>query len=74
MIPFVTHGTGDLANCINNLTAALPDSAEVMESIGVYRDDVKDAQPEIQEWLAGLGINFEQTSEIKTNLHGGLSG
>lgn len=73
VIPFVTHGTGGLANCINDLTAALPDSAEVMEPIGVYRDDVKDAQPEIQEWLAGLGINFEQTSEIKTNLQRRIS-
>ena len=67
VIPFVTHGTGGLANCINDLTAALPESTEVMEPIGVYRDDIKDAQPEIQEWLEGLGINFEQTSKVNIN-------
>ena len=37
VIPFCTHGTGGLAGTIRDLTAALPDSATVLEPIGVYR-------------------------------------
>lgn len=58
VIPFVTHGTGGLANCINDLTAALPESTEVLEPIGIYRDDVKNSKDEVQEWVKNLGINF----------------
>ena len=58
VIPFVTHGTGGLANCINDLTAALPESTEVLEPIGVYRDDVKNSKDEVQEWVKSLGIDF----------------
>lgn len=63
VIPFVTHGTGGLASCIEDLQAALPDSTNVLEPIGVYRDDVKMSQPEIQEWLAGLEIDFTQKED-----------
>ena len=41
IIPFCTHGTGGLAGTIRDLTAALPDSATVLEPIGVYRPIVK---------------------------------
>ncbi len=57
VIPFVTHGTGGLASCIDDLEEALA-PATIMEPIGVYRDDIKSAQPEIQEWIAGLNIDF----------------
>lgn len=67
VIPFVTHGTGGLANCINDLTDALPESTQVLEPIGVYRDDVKDAQPEIQQWISNLGIDFSQKDGNKAN-------
>ncbi len=59
VIPFVTHGTGGLASCIDDLEEALA-PATIMEPIGVYRDDIKSAQPEIQEWIAGLNIDFRQ--------------
>lgn len=54
IIPFVTHGTGGLSGTIRDLTQALPDSAEVLEPIGIYRLDVNDAQPRIKAWLEGL--------------------
>ena len=54
IIPFVTHGTGGLSGTIRDLTQALPDSAEVLEPIGIYRLDVDDAQPRIKAWLEGL--------------------
>lgn len=56
VIPFCTHGTGGLASTIDDLTKALPDSASVLEPIGVYRLDVDEAQPEIQKWLGELGF------------------
>ena len=59
VIPFVTHGTGGLASCIDDLEEALV-PATIMEPIGVYRDDIKSAQPEIQEWIAGLNIDLKQ--------------
>ena len=63
VVPFVTHGTGGLANCINDLKDALPESSFIMDPIGVYRDDVADAQPEIQTWIQELGIDFSKDEE-----------
>ncbi|MBT9779647.1 flavodoxin [Clostridium sp. MCC353] len=56
VVPFCTHGTGGLAATIQDLKKALPESARVLDPIGVYRPEVKDAQPEIQEWLDGLDL------------------
>ena len=44
VIPFCTHGTGGLAGTIRDLTADLPDSATVLEPIGVSRPEVNSAQ------------------------------
>ena len=43
IVPFCTHGTGGLASCIRDITTALPDSAEVLEPLGVYREDIEQA-------------------------------
>lgn len=56
IVPFCTHGTGGLAGSIEDITATLPDSAEILEPIGIYRPDVDSAQPVINEWLEGLGF------------------
>lgn len=56
VVPFCTHGTGGLSATVRDLEAALPDSAEVSEPLGVYRAEVLQAQPEVQEWLSGLGF------------------
>ncbi len=56
IVPFCTHGTGGLAGCIEDITATLPDSAEILEPIGIYRPDVDSAQPVINKWLEGLGF------------------
>ena len=55
IIPFVTHGTGGLSGTIRDLTAALPENCEVLESYDVFEDDVFDVQDEVNEWLSGLG-------------------
>lgn len=63
IIPFCAHGTGGLAGSVKDITAALPDSAEVLEPIGVYRPDVDSAQPAINDWLDRLGYTEEKQAE-----------
>lgn len=55
VIPFCAHGTGGLAGSVDDLRAALPESARVGKPIGVYRPDVDSAEPRIAEWLAEAG-------------------
>lgn len=64
VVPFCAHGTGGLASSIEDITAALPDSAEVLEPIGVYRLDIDSAQPVINEWLERLGFE-EREADIE---------
>lgn len=64
IIPFCAHGTGGLAGSVKDIADALPDSAEVLEPIGVYRPDVDSAQPVINEWLDQLGYTEEKQAEI----------
>lgn len=54
VIPFCTHGTGGLASTIDDLENALPESVNLLEPVGVYRQDVDSAQPKIQEWIENL--------------------
>lgn len=61
VIPFCAHGTSGLASSIIDITAALPDSTEVLEPIGVYREDMESAQPTVRDWLTGLG--FTESAE-----------
>lgn len=56
VIPFCTHGTGGLASTIDDLENALPESVNLLEPIGVYRQDVDSAQPNIQEWIRKFGF------------------
>ena len=63
VVPFCAHGTGGLAGSVTDITAALPDSTEVLEPIGVYRPDIDSAQPVINEWLEGLGFE-EREADI----------
>lgn len=56
IVPFCAHGTGGIAGSVRDITAALPDSVEVLDPLGVYREDIGRAQSEINEWLASLGF------------------
>ncbi len=64
VVPFCAHGIGGLAGSVTDITAALPDSTEVLEPIGVYRPDIDSAQPVINEWLEGLGFE-EREADIE---------
>ncbi len=63
IVPFCAHGTGGIAGSVRDIAAALPDSAEVLEPLGVYRADIGQAQSEVNEWLAELGFQ-EKAEEI----------
>ncbi|GAB2045279.1 hypothetical protein AGATL06_17760 [Agathobaculum sp. TL06] len=41
---FVAHGTGGLSSTIRDLTAALPEAATVLEPVGIYWNDMPQAQ------------------------------
>ena len=69
IVPFCTHGTGGLASCIRDITTALPDSAEVLEPLGVYREDIEQAQSEVNEWLLNLG--FQEKEELTAEMEDG---
>lgn len=58
IVPFCAHGTGGLAASVRDITAALPDDSTVLKAFGSYRPDVASAQPKINEWLAGLDIEY----------------
>ena len=62
VVPFCAHGTGGLAASVRDITAALPDSAEVLEPIGVYRADISSAETAINEWLDNLGFAVAETN------------
>lgn len=62
IVPFCAHGTGGIAGSVRDMTAALPDSAEVLEPFGVYRAEIGQAQSEINEWLENLGFQKKEES------------
>lgn len=66
MIPFVTHGTGGMAGTIEDMTASLPDSAVVLESIGISRSEVEGAQETVNGWLDGLGFIKTAADVVQT--------
>jgi flavodoxin len=58
IIPFCAHGTGGLAQSISHITEALPDDVTILEAFGVYRPNVVGSQNAVNDWLAGLGIDY----------------
>ena len=60
IVPFCSHGTGGIARSVRDITDDLPDSVKVLEPIGIYRADINQAQPEIDEWLKQLGFQKEE--------------
>uniref|UniRef100_UPI003FA43E15 cyclophilin-like fold protein n=1 Tax=Enterocloster clostridioformis TaxID=1531 RepID=UPI003FA43E15 len=66
VIPFVTHGTGGMAGTIDDMTASLPDSAVVLESIGISRSEVERAQETVNGWLDELGFTETAADSAQT--------
>ena len=63
VISFVAHGTGGLSSTIRDLTAALPEAATVLEPVGIYWNDMPQAQEGIGHWLNDLGSDFSSPYE-----------
>ena len=55
IIPFVTFGRGGLQNTVTDLKTLLPNNT-ILEEFGVFRDDVKDSQTAISQWLDKIGM------------------
>ena len=54
LVPFCTHGTGGIGNTISDLKKLNLD-AEIREHIDFYRNDVKNAEEPVRNWLRELG-------------------
>ena len=54
LVPFCTHGTGGIDNTISDLKKLNID-AEIREHIDFYRNDVKNAEEPVRNWLRELG-------------------
>lgn len=54
LVPFCTHGTSGISNTITDLKK-LNLQAKICEHIAFYRNDVKDAEEPLRNWLNGLG-------------------
>jgi len=49
---FCSHGTGGLASSVQDITAALPESAIISDNVfHVFQDDTANAKNDLQEWL-----------------------
>lgn len=68
IVLFCTHGTGGLANSVEDITASLPENCTVEENVlGIYRPEVSQSQQSVLEWLNEIGYtsqNKEDNSEI----------
>ena len=52
---FCSHGTGGLAGSVQDITAALPESAVVSDNVfHVFQDDTANAKEDLQEWLNNI--------------------
>ena len=66
VIPFCAHGTGGLSATVRDITRDLPDSAQVLEPLGVYRAEINQAQPTVENWLMNLGFQKKEVEpEVK---------
>lgn len=54
IIPFCAHGTAGLSRTVQDLTAALPADVTVLESIGIFRDEMDQSEELIDQWLETL--------------------
>ena len=51
---------------MRDITRDLPDSAQVLEPLGVYRAEINQAQPAVENWLMNLGFQKKEVEpEVK---------
>lgn len=53
---FCLHGTGGLANCVEDIKEVLPKNAQLSENVfDIYEEDVPNSQNDVISWLEALG-------------------
>ena len=58
---FCSHGTGGLARSVETIAEAIPD-AQISDNIfDGYEEEAPSSQEAIQDWVAGLGYQQENT-------------
>ncbi len=55
IIPFNTHGGSGFSDTINTISELEPGATVNQDGFTVSRDNVQDAEPDIVDWLKGLG-------------------
>ena len=59
IIPFTTHGGSGFSRTIQTIADMQPDAAVVEDGPSTSRNDVGDAQGDVSDWIAGLGLASE---------------
>lgn len=54
VVLFCSHGTGGLASSVKDIAAVLPDSDIEENVLGIYREDIADAEEQVKRWLAEI--------------------
>ena len=53
---FCSHGTGGLANSVEDIKEVLPENAQLSENVfDIYEEDVPNSQNDVISWLEALG-------------------
>lgn len=68
-LKFCSHGTGGLAQSVDIITEALPDSTISENVFDCYEQDASSSQQDIESWLSELGI-LKTFVKIKKRLKG----
>ena len=55
VVPFVTHGSGGMANCETDIQKACP-KAKFLKGIAINGSNAKNAGTSIQKWLKEIGL------------------
>jgi flavodoxin len=56
VVLFNAHGTGGLANSVQDITAKLPRSVTILKPLGVPRGGMRSLDATVGKWIAELGI------------------
>lgn len=54
MYLFCSHGTGGLANSVNDIAADIPEAILSEDVFHVYEDDTASAREDLVSWIIGL--------------------
>ena len=56
IIPFTTHGGSGFSGTIRTIAEMQPGATVIEDGLSLSRNSVPDAQRDVEEWVAGLGL------------------